>query len=40
LHKLFEERTTSMGALRLFNQIGEDIEVSSVWDLLDQSLED
>jgi hypothetical protein len=26
------------GALRLLNQTGEDIEVLSLWDLLDQSL--
>jgi len=32
------ETTLMRGALRLLNQIGEDIEVLSLWDLLDQSL--
>ena len=34
------ETTLMRGALRLLNQIGEDIEVLSLWDLLDQSLTD
>lgn len=34
------ETESGRGALRLLNQIGEDIEVLSLWDLLDQSLTD
>jgi len=33
------ETVLGRGALRLLNQTGEDIEVLSLWDLLDQSLE-
>ena len=34
------ETVLSRGALRLLNEIGQDVEVLSLWDLLDQSLND
>jgi heterodisulfide reductase subunit B len=34
------ETVLGRGALRLLNETGEDIEVLSLWDLLDQSLKD